>query len=277
MGAAEAALAGLVTDQAPWSAEAKALGLDALTDTLAIGVAGAGEEQSRIARSTVLPNEHPDTVGTWSGAGRFALADAAFLAGLATHSLDWDDYLHPMHGHCSAALLATAWPVAEYTGASGAELLDAFLVGYRIDYLASLALGHGHYRRGWHATSTVATLGAAAVASRHGVQAAQLARAGATGSADWLLGSNGMLAVFGGDVAGQPATQAAAVILEAGRSPGGGNGIRRNGIQTEWGRCRSRIAAAAAPTPRSRRSSASRPSTTSRRTASARSPFMSTP
>jgi 2-methylcitrate dehydratase PrpD len=196
----------------------------------------------------VLPNEHPDTVGTWSGAGRFALADAAFLAGVATHSLDWDDYLHPMHGHCSAALLATAWPVAEYTGASGAELLDAFLVGYRIDYLASLALGHGHYRRGWHATSTVATLGAAAVASRmlglttgqaghalaiaaslagglrvnfgtptramhagaaarHGVRAAQLAPAGATGSADWLLGSNGMLAVFGGDLAGQPASR----------------------------------------------------------------------
>nr|WP_240690124.1 MmgE/PrpD family protein [Arthrobacter sp. PAMC25564] len=119
------------------------------------------------------------------------------------------------------------------------------MLGYQIDYLASLALGHEHYRRGWHATSTVGTLGAAAVASRmlglttgqaghalaiaaslagglrvnfgtptkalhagaaarHGVQAAQLARAGATGSADWLLGGHGMLAVFGGDLAGQP-------------------------------------------------------------------------
>ena len=73
----------------------------------------------------------------------------------------------------------------------------------------------------------------AGAAARHGVQAAQLARAGATGSADWLLGSHGMLAVFGGDLAGQPATQAAAVILEASRAAG--SGISRNGIETEWG------------------------------------------
>lgn len=73
----------------------------------------------------------------------------------------------------------------------------------------------------------------AGAAARHGVQAAQLARAGATGSADWLLGSHGMLAVFGGDLAGQPATHAAAVILAAGRSPGSGDVIRRNGIETE--------------------------------------------
>jgi 2-methylcitrate dehydratase PrpD len=274
MGVAESVLADLVTGDAAWSERAQALALDALTDTLAVGIAGANEEQSRFARSSMLPSEHPDAVGTWSGHDRFALADAAFLTGVATHSLDWDDYTHPMHGHCSAVLLATAWPVAEHTGASGASLQGAFLVGYQVDYLASLALGHAHYGRGWHATSTVGTLGAAAVASRllglttgqaghalaiaaslagglrvnfgtptkaihagaaarNGVQAAQLALAGATGSEDWLLGTHGMLAVFGGDLDGEPATQAAAVILEASRQSR--DGIRLNGIQTEWG------------------------------------------
>ncbi|MGO4691953.1 MmgE/PrpD family protein [Glaciibacter sp. 2TAF33] len=274
MGSAESVLADLVTGAAPWSMHAQSLALDALTDTLAVGVAGANEEQSSFSRSILLPSEHPDAVGTWSGPARFALADAAFLAGVATHSLDWDDYMHPMHGHCSAVLLATAWPVAEHTGASGARLLDAFLVGYQVDYLASLALGHEHYRRGWHATSSVGTLGAAAVASRmlglttgqaghalaiaaslagglrvnfgtatkavhagaaarNGVQAAQLARAGVSGSEDWLLGDHGMLAVFGGDRAGEPAAQAAAVISGAGRLSSGGTYV--NGIETEWG------------------------------------------
>lgn len=272
MGAAEAALAGQVTGISDWSAGAKELGLDALADTLAIGVAGMAEEPGRIARTTVLPSAHRDAVGTWSGAERFAVPDAAFLAGVATHSLDWDDYMHPMHGHCSAVLLAAAWPVAEHTGASGAELIDAFLAGYQVNYLASLALGHEHYGRGWHATSTVGTLGAAAVAgrmlelttsqaghalaiaaslagglrvnfgtptkalhagaaARHGVQAAQLARAGATGSPDWLLGSHGMLAVFGGDLAGLPPAEAAGPILSADRA----TGSRRHGIETEWG------------------------------------------
>jgi 2-methylcitrate dehydratase PrpD len=173
-------------------------------------------------------------------------------------------------------LLATAWPAAEYTGASGAELFDGFLVGYQIDYLASLALGHEHYRRGWHATSTVGTLGAAAVASRmlglttgqtghalaiaaslagglranfgtpakalhagaasrHGVQAAQLARAGATGSADWLLGCPACSRCSAATSPGSRQRRPPRRSWQRVAPPAAATFIRRNGIETEWG------------------------------------------
>lgn len=264
MGAAEEAIAATVhapTDR--WGAAARDLAEIAIADTLAIGIAGMDEEQVAMARSTVLASGHPDAAPAWCGPGSYAPADAAFVLGVAAHSLDWDDYMHPMHGHCSSVLLPVVWALG-WRG-SARDLLDAYLVGYQVDFLASQALGHAHYRRGWHATSTVGTLGAAAAAARmlrltpdqtatalglaasaaaglrvnfgtatkavhagsaarNGVQAAQLALAGVSASPDWLLGEHGMAAVYGGDRSGEEA-------LAAIRSADEG----AHGISTAWG------------------------------------------
>jgi 2-methylcitrate dehydratase PrpD len=260
VGAAEQLLADTV--HGSWDADALTLARIAIADTLAIGIAGMAEEQVDMARSTVLASEHPLAVAVWEGTDRYAPADAAFVLGVAAHSLDWDDYMHPMHGHCSSVLLPVVWALGG-TGTSD-ELLDAYLAGYQVNYLAGQALGHSHYRRGWHATSSAGTLGAAAAAARmlrltpsqtahalglaasfagglrvnfgtstkaihagaaarHGVQAAQLAQAGVTASPDWLLGEHGMVDVFGGDRTGAEA-------LDAIRAADA-----HHGITTGWG------------------------------------------
>jgi 2-methylcitrate dehydratase PrpD len=267
MGRVEAALTDMIARKDPglWSSAARTLASRAIADTLAIGAAGTREGQTTIARASLLPSTHPDAVPVWAGTLRYPLADAAFFTGVACHSLDWDDYMHPMHGHCSSVLLPVAWTIAEHTGASGSDLIDGFLTGYQVDYLSSLAFGNEHYKRGWHATSTVGALGAAATAARmlglsveqsahalalaasfasgiranfgtptkalhagaaarHGIQAAQLALAGATGNPDWFLGSHGMLATFGGEL---DATEAEHAITRA------VNG--KHGIETGWG------------------------------------------
>ena len=267
MGRAEEALARIAvsTRHQAWSDEARKLAQVAIADTLATGIAGMLSEQTISARLATSCNTGPGSVPVWEGTARYAPADAAFILGVASHSLDWDDYMHPMHGHCSSVLLPVAWTIAEHTGASGEELLNGFLAGYQVNYLASLAFGNAHYVRGWHATSTVGTLGAAAVAARmlqltyeqtqnalaiasslasglrvnfgsptkalhagsaarHGVEAALLARSGARGSSDWLLGNHGMLATFGGEVDAPAAEQ---LILDAFPGP--------HGILTAWG------------------------------------------
>ncbi|MGD9956656.1 MAG: MmgE/PrpD family protein [Candidatus Nanopelagicales bacterium] len=164
MSAAEDLIASVVVDGAPGGAPERELALAALCDTLAVGLAGLPEHAPTAVRS-VLPATG-DGVRAWNGHQRYSVADVALLHGTACHALDWDDYMHPMHGHCSSVLLPAVWGLAEHLHRSGAEAVEAYLVGYQVDYLASLVLSHGHYARGWHATSTIGVLGAAAAASR---------------------------------------------------------------------------------------------------------------
>ena len=124
-------------------------------------------------------------------------------------------------------LLPTLWPIAHRLGSTGRDVVGAFLAGYQVDYLANTVFGGEHYDRGWHATSTIGTLGAATasalgiasssacgikvnfgtdakplhagLSARGGLQAEQLAGHGITGSHEWLTGRFGMLSTFGGD------------------------------------------------------------------------------
>ena len=182
-GGIEARLAGVAVGERSWSARAQELARMAIDDTLAIGIGGTMSRQAALVRATLLPHREVSGAGgsmpshsgaeatvplapLWNDPAHFSVIDAALFAGTATHGLDWDDYMHPMHGHVSAVLLGTIWPLAEALEASCDALIDAFLAGYQVDWLTSLALSHAHYRRGWHATSTVGSIGAAAAAAR---------------------------------------------------------------------------------------------------------------
>lgn len=189
----------------------------------------------------------------------------AYAGGVACHALDWDDYMHPMHGHCSSVLLPASWAVLAGRG-SGADLLDAFLTGYQVDHLVSLVASHRHYHHGWHATSTVGAVGAAAAAARAlglstaqaghalgiaasgaaglranfgtptkalhagqaartGVEAALLAAAGAHSSESWLTGRYGFATVFSAELAPARAATVIGDFLASGR----------HGLETPWG------------------------------------------
>ena len=60
---------------------------------------------------------------------------------------------------CAAALAA-----AEVAGATGRALLDAYVVGFELEGRLGRAMNPRHYQRGWHCTSTLGTIGAAAAA-----------------------------------------------------------------------------------------------------------------
>jgi 2-methylcitrate dehydratase PrpD len=119
-----------------------------LAETLGDG-AGTGE-------ATVLPTRH-----------RARAADAAFLNGVAGHALDFDDVADAMIGHPSVVLVSALLAVAEARGSTGREVLEAYLAGIEVSCAIAAGLPVArHYRRGWHATSTIGVLGAAAGAGR---------------------------------------------------------------------------------------------------------------
>jgi 2-methylcitrate dehydratase PrpD len=97
---------------------------------------------------------------------RVSPAWAALANGAAGHAHDFDDTSFALMGHPSVPLLATALACAEAEPADGAAVALAYVLGFEIDAALGSAMNPGHYARGWHATSTIGTLGCAAAAAR---------------------------------------------------------------------------------------------------------------
>lgn len=97
---------------------------------------------------------------------RVAAPWAAMLNGTAAHALDFDDYDFPAASHPSAVLVPAVFALAEELGASGADVLDAYVVGYETMACIGKAVNMLHYERGWHSTATLGTLGATAACAR---------------------------------------------------------------------------------------------------------------
>ena len=97
---------------------------------------------------------------------RVDIASAALLNGISSHTFDFDDthlktIIHPA-GPVASALLA----LAELTGASGRELIDALVIGIDVSCRLGNTVYPDHYDRGWHITGTTGMFGAAAGCAR---------------------------------------------------------------------------------------------------------------
>ena len=94
------------------------------------------------------------------GVARAAAADAALINGTAAHALDFDDVA--LGGHPSTVLVPALLAEGEALGASGAELLRAYLVGYEVWAELISRDADPHHVKGWHPTAVFGTVGAAA-------------------------------------------------------------------------------------------------------------------
>jgi len=137
---------------------------DALIDSIGVAVAGTGDEVSQIALKSAGAGVQQAIV--WGTSVRTSCADAAFVNGVSGHALDYDDSLPSLRGHPSVPLCAAGLAVAEERRVSGRDFLAAFVVALEVAGKLGRALGHGHYRRGWHITATVGAFCSAAIAGR---------------------------------------------------------------------------------------------------------------
>jgi 2-methylcitrate dehydratase PrpD len=158
----------LVTDtgQHP-SAEVTDLVERAVVDTVAVSLAARDDEGVR-AGFEALAEPVRDGCSTVLLTGeRTSAAQAALLGGLAAHALDYDDVDDILLGHPSAVLVPALLACAEEIDASGPDLVDAFWVGLRAGRIVSTVVGIGpHYSAGWHSTSSLGSIAAAAAVAR---------------------------------------------------------------------------------------------------------------
>ena len=143
-------------------ADVVAIAKHCVLDWVAVAVQGTREPLVTILAEQVAAEGGSDCA-TLVGRGRRASPrQAALVNGAASHALDYDDVNVRMMGHPTAPVLPAALALAESRGASGRDLIAAFLAGYETECEIGEIVSPSHYARGFHATGTVGTFGAAA-------------------------------------------------------------------------------------------------------------------
>ncbi len=138
----------------------------AILDTLGVMLAGSVERTATRVRA-LIAHRRGNLEATIAGtAMRASVEDAALANGTSAHALDYDDVNQSLSGHPSAPILPAVLALAERQRAAGAEFLAAFVVGVEIETKLGRALNPVHYETGWHATSTLGVIGAAAGAAK---------------------------------------------------------------------------------------------------------------
>src|SRR5687768_1798451 len=138
----------------------------AALDTIGCMLAGASEPVAAITRAIARAEGGAPLCTAVGTSLRTSPTWAALANGAAGHAHDFDDTSFALMGHPSVPLLATALACGEAEMADCATVALAYVVGFEIDAALGEALNPEHYTRGWHATTSIGTLGCAAAAAR---------------------------------------------------------------------------------------------------------------
>ena len=135
-----------------------------LIDWFAVTIAGSKEKQAVAAERTLF-----DELGfgnSWTLSGhRAPMRTAAFVNGLASHIVEFDDIYAPGTFHPGSATIAAALSAATGLNKTGKELILGIVAGYEVSNRVARALGTNHYKK-WHTTGTAGTIGAASAVSK---------------------------------------------------------------------------------------------------------------
>lgn len=147
-------------------------------DTIGCAFAGIDEPCAQIARRVLTAGRSGGDSLVWGTTLRTAALDAAAINGTTSHALDYDDCNNALAGHPSAVLLPAALALGEQLGASGREVVLAYVTGFETQGKVAHAVHLHHYEKGWHPTATLGIFGAAAASAKLlGLDAAQTATA----------------------------------------------------------------------------------------------------
>ena len=130
-------------------------------DLLRVIAVGAKLPWSKAARRLALQLGGNGTSTVLLYGDRLDAARAAFVNGAFAHACDLDDtHVGSMH-HPGASVLPAALAIAERENAGGRALLEAAICGYEASLRIGLAVQPFMFQRGFMATPTCGTLGAA--------------------------------------------------------------------------------------------------------------------
>ncbi|MBM2805430.1 MAG: MmgE/PrpD family protein [Deltaproteobacteria bacterium] len=149
------------TDFATISEKTRANAKLHILDTLGVALAGSKTSVAEIAIDYCRTLGASSAASIWGTKAKASVSTAAFANGLLSHALDYDDWDAFIHvGHPSSMLVGAALPLAENIGASGQDLLKAYVLAMEV--ICKLAAHSPNMQdRGFHSTPVFGSLGAA--------------------------------------------------------------------------------------------------------------------
>ena len=142
--------------------EAARIAKNAIIDTVGVIVAGCNEPPVRVLHKTLGAGTNGEAA-LFLGKDRTSAPHAAWLNGAAGHVLDYDDFAR---GHPSVVLVPAILAEGEALNVSGADIVNAYVVGYEV-WMDLVMREQGSYQtKGLHPTSLIAPLAAAAACAK---------------------------------------------------------------------------------------------------------------
>jgi 2-methylcitrate dehydratase PrpD len=161
------------------------------TDCIGTMIAGSPEPGVQILKKT-LGGGGGGEATLYFSSERCPAPEAAWINGTAAHALDYDDVA--LRGHPSTVLVPAILAEAEALGASGRDMITAYVAGYETWGELAERDQDSHHRKGWHPTGIFGAIGAsAACAALRRLTAERATQAIALGASQ----SSGLMANFG--------------------------------------------------------------------------------
>jgi 2-methylcitrate dehydratase PrpD len=137
-----------------------------ILDTIAVTLAGAPEPCTQIARGLPGIADASGPALVYGTDRRTSVLDAAFINGIASHALDFDDVNNHIGGHPSVPLVPAIFALGDDLGTSGRDAIVAYVAGFEAETRIGRGVNQHHYEKGWHPTATLGIFGTVASAAR---------------------------------------------------------------------------------------------------------------
>ena len=141
-------------------AEAAAIVSMGFTDSIATMIAGRDDPVVGATEQGLESLKSDGTSRLYFTDKKTASPIAAWINGAAAHAMDYDDV--SMLGHPSAVLMPAIMAEAEEIGATGKDMVSAYVAGFEVWGELVFREKGSHRTRGWHPTGIFGTLAAAA-------------------------------------------------------------------------------------------------------------------
>lgn len=139
--------------------------INAMIDTIGVALMGSVSPVGKIITTFVGKLGDKPVATVIAGKFRTSSCNAALANGCMAHALDYDDAGASTQGHPSAVLMPVTLALGEEIGASGRNIIEAYVLGVEIWGRIARAMRDSAFK-GWHPTGVFGTLGAATAAAK---------------------------------------------------------------------------------------------------------------
>lgn len=144
---------------------AQRIAIQCLIDWFAVTLAAVSGSVHRALFDAITQERCSGSASIIGHSGKFPAPQAAIVNGTTAHALDYDDVNLAISGHPSAVILSAVLALGQARKSTGSAMLSAFVAGYETACRVGTLVNPDHMNRGFHATGTIGSFGAAAACS----------------------------------------------------------------------------------------------------------------